>query len=99
MKGHRQIKDAPSVACDSTRAREDASCAGPRPSEDVDGGVDDYPHDVDEVPVDPWHVDAAVLFGAVMAAECSDRDEQQQAQPDEDVRAVQAGEREEDRRL
>ena len=39
----------------------------PTALEDVDGRVDDEPHDVDEVPVDPGHLDAAVLLGAVVA--------------------------------
>ena len=32
-----------------------------RLSEDVDGGEDDDPHYVDEVPVDPGHLDAEVV--------------------------------------
>ena len=40
-----------------------------------------------------------VLLGRVVPSERADRDDQQQAQPDEHVAAVQAGERVEDRRL
>src|SRR4051794_4531685 len=32
-------------------------------SEDVDGHVDDDPHHVDEMPVDPWYLDAEVVLG------------------------------------
>ena len=42
----------------------------------------DDPHDVDEVPVDPRHLDAAVLLGRVVAAEGADGDDQQQDQAD-----------------
>src|SRR5207245_4732719 len=67
--------------------------------EDVDGRVHDDPHHVDEVPVDPRHLDAAVLLGGVVAAERADRHEQQQHQPDEHVRSVQPRQRVEDRLL
>src|SRR4051794_6408104 len=40
-----------------------------RPLEDVDRHEDDDPHDVDEVPVDPRHLDAAVLVGREVAPE------------------------------
>jgi hypothetical protein len=40
------------------------------------------------VPVDPRHLDAAVLAGREVAAERAGRREQQQRQADEDVRAV-----------
>ena len=68
-------------------------------SEDVDGHVDDDPHDVDEVPVDARHLDAEVVLrlGAEVAAEGADRREAEQHQADEDVGAVQAGEAVEDR--
>src|SRR5206468_1320392 len=35
----------------------------PRPLQDVDGEEHDYPHDVDEVPVDARHLDAHVGLG------------------------------------
>src|SRR5262249_27470333 len=69
------------------------------PSEDVDRRVDDDPHDVDEVPVDPGHLDAVVVLGREVPAERPDHDRQQQAQANEDVRAVQAGQPVEDRGL
>ncbi len=53
--------------------------------EDVDRRVHDDPHDVDEVPVDAGHLDAAVLLGAEVAAEGPDRHDQQQDQADADV--------------
>src|SRR3954463_15337309 len=62
-------------------------------SKNVNGRIDEDPHDVDEVPVDPGHFDAAVLLGRVVAAEGADCREQQQVQTDEHVGAVQAGER------
>ncbi len=56
--------------------------------DEVDGGVDDDPHHVHEMPVDPRDLDATVLLGGVVAAERADRDEQQQDQADRDVRAM-----------
>ena len=67
-------------------------------SEDVDGRVDDDPHHVDEVPVDPADLDAVMVLRGEVPAEGADRHEEQDRQADEDVRAVQAGEAEEDRR-
>src|SRR5690242_17515771 len=64
--------------------------------ENVDRRVDDHPHDVDEVPVDPRHFHALVVLGRVVAAERADVDDRQRAQADEHVGAVQAGERVED---
>jgi hypothetical protein len=49
--------------------------------------------------VDPGHLDAAVLLRAVVAAERADDHGQEQAQADEDVGAMQAGEAVEDRSL
>src|SRR4051812_32342155 len=68
-----------------------------RASDDVDGCVDDDPHHVDEVPVDPGDLDAVVVVRGVVAAEGTDGGEGEQRQADEDVRAVEAGEGEEDR--
>src|SRR5665811_514062 len=67
--------------------------------EDVDGGVDDEPHHVYEVPVDARDLDAEVVLGLgpEVAAEGADRGEAEQGEADEDVGAVQAGEAEEDR--
>src|SRR3712207_575101 len=67
--------------------------------DDVDRQVDDDPHDVDEVPVDARHLDAAVLLGREVPAERPDRREDEQRQPDRHVRAVQAGQPVEDRAL
>src|SRR5205809_2167658 len=66
---------------------------------DIDGKEDDEPHNVDEVPVDARHLDTQVilLLRAEMAAEGADRGEGEQAEPDEDVGAVEAGEAVEDR--
>ena len=64
-------------------------------SEKVDRRVHDDPHHVDEVPVDAGKLDAVVVLGRVVAAEAADDHHQQQAQPDGDVRPVQAGEAEE----
>ena len=68
-------------------------------AEDVDGGEDDEPHDVDEVPVDPGHLDAEMVLGVgpEVAAEGADRGEAEEHETDEDVGAVQAGEAVEDR--
>src|SRR3954454_10489565 len=66
---------------------------------DVDGRVDDDPHDVDEVPVDTGHLDTAVLLGRVVAAERPDRREREKDQADGHVRAVQSGQAVEDRAL
>src|SRR5437667_178204 len=65
-------------------------------SEQVDGRVDHDPHYVDEVPVDPADLDAVVVLGGEMPAEGADGHEQQNRQPDEDVRAVEAGQAIED---
>src|SRR5215203_39323 len=70
-----------------------------RPSEHVDGRVHEYPHHVDEVPVDPGHLDASVLLRAEMPAEGADRGESEQREPDEHMRSVEAGEPVEDRAL
>ena len=51
------------------------------------------------MPVDPGYLDAPVFLRAVVAFEGPDRDEQEQQQADEDVGAVQARQREEDRRF
>src|SRR5947208_16784947 len=52
-----------------------------RPNSDhVDGRVDDHPHDVDEVPVDPRHLHALVVLGRVVAAESTNSDHQQREQ-------------------
>ena len=67
--------------------------------EDVDRRVDDDPHHVDEVPVDPRHLHAAVLLLGEVPAEGADRREQQQGQADEDVGTVQPGQPVEDRAL
>ena len=67
--------------------------------EEVDRRVHEDPHHVDEVPVDPGHLDAAVLLRGEVPPEGADRREQQQRQADEDVRAVQAGQPVEDRAL
>src|SRR5947208_12284163 len=66
-------------------------------SEDVDRREDDDPHYVDEVPVDPADLDAVVVLGGEMSAEGANRHEEQDRQADEDVRAVQARQRIEDR--
>src|SRR4029079_13574478 len=60
--------------------------------EDVDRRVDDDPHDVDEMTVDPGYLDATVLFGREVPAERADVGEQQQDQAHGHVGAVQAGE-------
>jgi hypothetical protein len=57
----------------------------------MDAGVDDNPHYVDEVPVDPADLDAVVVLGREVAAERPDRHEQEDREPDEDVGAVEAG--------
>ena len=75
------------------------SCAASRRTTGCRPSCRRHPHDVDEVPVDPRHFHALVVLGRVVAAERPDRDHQQQAQPDEHVGAVQAGERVEDRPL
>ena len=67
------------------------------PSQDVHRRVDHDPHDVDEVPVDPRNLDAAVMLGREVAPESADGHERQQGQADEDVRSVQAREPVEDR--
>src|SRR5215203_3946521 len=68
-------------------------------SEDVDGDEHDDPHDVDEVPVDPWHLDPEMILrvGPEVAAEGTDRREREQHQTGEDVGSVEAGEAVEDR--
>src|SRR5436190_17281991 len=66
--------------------------------QDVDGHVDDDPHHVDEVPVDPADLDAVVVVGREVPAERTDRHEQQDREADEHVRAVQSREAVEDRR-
>src|SRR5204862_1062493 len=48
--------------------------------EHVDRAVHEDPHDVDEVPVDPRHLDAAVLLGREVPAEGADRGERQQVE-------------------
>src|SRR5438128_8259702 len=58
-------------------------------SDDVDGHVDDDPHDVDEVPVDPRQLDSVVVLLREVPAEGADRREQEQRQADEHVHAVQ----------
>src|SRR5436190_8906349 len=67
--------------------------------EDVDGGEDDDPHHVDEVPVDPGHLDAEMVLRlrAVVAPPGADVRDPQQDEPDGDVGTVQAGEAVEDR--
>src|SRR3954453_10670404 len=67
--------------------------------QDVDREIDHDPHDVDEVPVDPGHLHAAMLLLGEVPAERADRRERQQREADEHVRAVQAGEPVEDRAL
>src|SRR5262245_7455586 len=67
-------------------------------SEDVDRQVDDDPHDVDEVPVDPADLDAVVVLRREVPPEGPDRHEQEDREADEDVCAVQARQAEEDRR-
>ena len=96
--GHHDQRDGDHVEQEAERPASERSgfCTA---LEDVDGRVDDDPHHVDEVPVDARHLDAAVVLGREVAAEGADRDEQQQRQADEDVRAVQAGEAVEDRAL
>src|SRR5437773_894112 len=66
-------------------------------SEDVDRRVDDDPHHVDEVPVDPGDLDAEVRLRRVVAAIGPDGRRQEQRQADEDVRSVQSGQAVEDR--
>src|SRR5919109_4039818 len=60
--------------------------------QDVDRGVDHDPHYVHEVPVDPWDLDAEMIVRGrpVVSPHGADQRVQQQVQPDEDVRAVQA---------
>src|SRR3954469_6618703 len=65
-------------------------------SKNVNGRINEDPHDVDEVPVDARHFDPPVLLGRVMAPEGADRREQQQGEADEDVGSVKAGEPVED---
>src|SRR3954469_5648564 len=67
--------------------------------QDVHGQVHDDPHDVDEVPVDPRYLDAAVGVRREVAAEGADHDHQEKRESDEDVRAVEARQAVEDRRL
>src|SRR6476620_5767035 len=68
-------------------------------SEDVDRRVDDDPHDVDEVPVDPWDLDAQVLLRlrGEVAAPDADIGGCQEPQPDGHVGAVESGQGVEDR--
>src|SRR5215203_1112531 len=65
---------------------------------EVDGRVDDDPHHVDEVPVDPCQLDAVMVVRQEMPTKGANRHEEEDRQADEHVRAVQAREREEDRR-
>src|SRR5438067_10265171 len=67
-------------------------------SEDVNRCVNDDPHDVDEVPVDAAQLDAVVVRSREVAAEGAGRHEEQDRQTDEDVRTVEPGQTEEDRR-
>src|SRR6478735_10277555 len=67
-------------------------------SDDVDREVDDDPHYVDEVPVDPGQLDAVVVLGGVVPAEGADDRHQQDGETDEHVRAVQSRQTEEDGR-
>src|SRR5437870_2799389 len=69
-----------------------------RALDDVDRRVDDDPHHVDEVPVDPRDLNPVVVLGRVVTAEGARGGEAEQRQADEDVRAVQAGQAEERRR-
>src|SRR5918992_3961082 len=75
------------------------SAAGSARLQDVDRAEHEDPHDVDEVPVDARHLDAAVLLGRVVTPERADRREQQQGEPDEDVGPVQPRQPIEDRAL
>ena len=65
----------------------------------VHRGVHHDPHYVHEVPIDPRQLDAEVVvgLGPVVPADRANERVQQQVEPDEDVRAVQAGEPEEGR--
>src|SRR5213596_3536014 len=79
-----------------------ASPARTRPSErseHVDGGEDDDPHHIDEVPVDARHLDAEVTLRVLpeVTAPGADVGEGEQDQADRDVRSVQAREAVEDR--
>src|SRR5262245_32434958 len=67
--------------------------------EDVGRREGDDPEHVDEVPVDPGHLDAEMILGlrAVVAAEGADGRDPQQDQPDRDVGAVEPREAVEDR--
>src|SRR5438067_1284960 len=67
-------------------------------SEDVDRHVDDDPHDVHEMPVDASDLDPVVVLGGEVASEGANGHEEQDAQSDEDMGPVQAGEAEEDGR-
>src|SRR4051812_3213003 len=69
------------------------------PSQEVNRAVHDDPHDVDEVPVDARHLDAAVLLLREVPAERPDGREREERQADEDVRAVEARQPVEDRAL
>src|SRR5919201_5272653 len=69
----------------------------PVPLEDVNGRIHDDPHYVHEVPVDPGDLDSVVCGRGVMASERAHRRRREQQQPDEDVRAVEAGQAVEDR--
>src|SRR3990172_1395379 len=66
-------------------------------SEEVDRRVDDDPHDVDEVPVDPGQLDSVVMLRREVAAESADRHHQEEREPNRDMRAVEARQPEEDR--
>src|SRR4029453_2635527 len=59
------------------------------PLEDVHRRVHDNPHYVDEVPVDPRNLHAAVLRGREMASEGANRREREDRQPHDHVSAVQ----------
>src|SRR6185312_9372711 len=65
----------------------------------VNGKEDDQPHNVDEVPVDPRHLDTQVILRlrAEVASEGADRGEAEEQEADEDVGSVEAGEAVEDR--
>src|SRR5207245_8601477 len=77
---------------------ERSPCGGHEGLEDVDSRVDHDPHYVDEMPVDSRNLDAVMMFRAEVPAKRADRREQQQREADEDMRSVQAGQAEEDRR-
>src|SRR5215211_757269 len=90
---------APAIPTMTTHLKTAASLILIGGLEDVNRDVDDDPHDVDEVPVDAWHLDAEVVLGfrAEVAAEGADRREREEHQADEDVGSVEAGEAVEDR--